>query len=284
VNSGKQKASFIPIWQKKISTYNTADALRKLKQAHRYLEMAKSKEIEKNDRLLCSVTLKMSEDMISHNQENEAINHLKNSLEYANCANIHHKLASIFLKQSQLDKAIYHTDQVYKLDNTEENANIYRSLLIQAAKKFQEQGDFKKAKWYFYKSRNIASSQPVLYQGNNKILLNVLRTNFSHDKNKNGIIPSIEFNIINLNTKPIDYLKTKVIFIYDNQKISEVAKVIVDEKEPILPDNKTLPIGILADRSIEDFNTDKNMRIEIYLSDTTPDKWVLYRNTFVDLK
>ncbi len=267
-------------WGKSLKKGDRLEAIRKFKKSCDYYKKAGSNLSEKALGQIASLFAGISDTLVSYDEDKKAIETLGLSIAYKDNAIAHYKLAKIYEK-SDIDKSLKEYSKAFELNSNIGNKNAYISLLMKKAKILaakENEKDKAKSRLYYMKAKKLDVNLNIPENPDSRILFNLIATKVNEDMERDILIPGIIFNITNISKELIKNLKVKIIFIKDNKQLSMKIIKIADKKTPLKGDDKTSNISIYSDKTVRHVFDDHNLRIQVYISQKTPDKWKLFRN------
>lgn len=265
-------------WGNALKQNDKTEAIRKFKLAYKYYKRSNSPNLLQLKKDVRSVYIDISNDFLKTNKPKEAVDILKLSLNFWNNAETHYRLAKIYEKQGQIDTALVEYKTAFSLNSTVAGTEDYVALLIKKAEIFKEKGDKVSAELYYTRAKKLDSKLNIFINPDNKIILNNLSAKCNENIDKDILIPEISFKLSNISKDKINQLKIKVVFLENNIPFSEEIKTVASDKNPLNNDSSTSLINIFASKPVNYVLDKHNLLAQIYISQKTPEKWVLFRN------
>lgn len=279
----KLLGDFYSEWGNSLKSGNKTGAIRKLKIACMYYKKAELSEeiqVKKNIR---NIYIDISNELMNANKPEDAVNILKISMAFWNNAETHYRLAKIYELDGQVDNAVAEYKKAFKLNPKIANPDSYVKLLVQKAEIFKANGDCVSAELYYTWAKQFDKKVNIPMNPDSKIVLSIIAAKSNQDIDKDILIPEIVLKLSNIEKYKISNLKIKVVFLEDNKPFSEVVKVIATEKNPLNNDSSTSPLNIFASKTVKYAFDKHNIQAQVYISQKTPDKWVLFRKVTLSL-
>ncbi len=146
----------------------------------------------------------------------------------------------------------------------------------------EKKGEITKSKLYAIKARRLNPKQKALLVPEINILFNLVATKVNEDISKDVITPGVIFKINNISKNIINYLKVKIIFIKDGKPLDEQIMILADDENYIPGDSITPDISVYSKQPIKNIFDEHNLEAKVYISQTSPDNWKLYR--YLDIR
>ena len=265
-------------WGNTLKQDDKTEAIRKFKIAYKYYKKSDSPNLVKLKKDVRNVYIDISNDFLKINKPQDAIDILKLSLVFWNNAETHYRLAKIYEKQGKIDAAIDEYKTAFGLNPTVSNPESYVVLLIKKAEILKEKGDKVSAELYYTRAKKFDSKLNIFMNPDSRIIINNLSAKCNENIDKDILIPEISFKLTNISKDKINQLKIKVVFLENNKPFSEEIKTIVSDKNPLMPASSPSPLNLFSSEPVNYVLDKHNLLAQIYISQKTPDKWVLFRN------
>lgn len=265
-------------WGNTLKQTDKTEAIRKFKIAYKYYKKSDSPNLLKLKKDVKNVYIDISNEFLKLNKPLDAIDILKLSLVFWNNSETHYRLAKIYEKLGKIDTAIDEYKTAFGLNPTVSSPESYVALLIKKAEILKEKGDKVSAELYYTRAKKFDSKLNILMNPDSRIIINNLSTKCNENIDKDILIPEISFKLTNISKDKINQLKIKVVFLENNKPFSEEIKTIASDKNPLTNDASTPQINIFSSEPVNYVLDKHNLLAQIYISQKTPDKWVLFRN------
>ena len=210
------------------------DAIRKFKTAYKYYKISNSPNLAKLKKDIINTYIAISNDLISINKPQDAIDILKSSLSFLNNAETHYRLAKIYGKQGNIDNAISEYKTAFNLNpDVSNNKEQYVQLLIKKAELLKGKGDKVSEEFYYAWAKKLDSKLNIPMNPDSRIIIDNLAAKCNENINKDILIPEVSLKLTNISKNKINYLKIKVVFLENNKPFSEEIKTLTSEKNPL---------------------------------------------------
>ncbi|MEI8389933.1 MAG: hypothetical protein WCG23_08625 [bacterium] len=254
------------------------EAIRKFKTSYKYYKLSESPNLLNLKKDIRDIYIDISNDLLNANKPVDSVNILKLSLSFWNNAETHYRLAKIYEKYGKIDNALAEYKMSFTLNPSVSGTDSYFSLLVKKAGISESQGDKITAELYYTLANKLKPKTNIQMNPDNRIILNNVEAKCNENIDKDILIPEISFKLSNISKDTINYLKIKINFLENNKPFSEQVQTLATEKQPLNKDSSTSQINIFSSKPVNYVLDKHNLLAQIYISQKTPDKWVLFRN------
>ncbi len=265
-------------WGETLKATDRPNAIRKFKEAGKYYKKARNKSEKLALNNIAGLYADIADELLGSKKHEEAVEVLKLSLDYRDNALARYKLAKIYEKRHSEQKALEEYSKVFKTDPGFAGKNSYITLLLKKAGEAKAQGDKIKAEYYYRKAKKLDSGLDVPLNPDNSILFSLVATKVNEDLENDLLVPGITFKLINITPDIIDNLRVKVVFLRNEKPISTQVFTIADKENALKGDSESPEINAYSNAPVKHVYDEHNLRVQIYISHYSPDKWKLFRN------
>jgi len=273
-----QIGNFYYTWGESVEQQDKTEALRKYIIAYKYYKAANDKKNLSINEKIKNIYVQIADDLIKSKKVEAAISTLKISLKYKDEADVHNYLARAYLLQGKTELALTEYSVALKLDKHFSGLRDYVALLIIQAEDSTKKGDKVTSELYYTMAKKLNPALKVPFNPDKRLVLNIISTRYNQNIDKDILTPGITLKVTNISNEKISDIKIKVIFKESNIPISEVINIIANSKKALDKDSSTQEINILSTKILNHIFDEHNLTAQIFISQQTPDKWVLYRN------
>ena len=270
-------------WGKKLAGHDDFDSIRKYRVAYEFYSRSNNRKLNGLITVIENAYSKTSDELVKEGKINEAMKILGLSLDFNNNSLAHYKMARI-LESRNIDEAIKEYEKTFKMDS---NGHIfdrsgYANLLVQKGNMYKEQGNELLSEYFYSKAKKISSRIKIPEITDKQLILVLLSARYSENIERDTITPGISFKIMNVSKDPVTYLKVKCVFLDKNKFIDEDLIMIADSKNKIYPNEISPVISSFSPTPINQVFSNHAIQVQIYISQSDPDHWKLYRNIYLD--
>jgi len=253
-------------------------AIRKFRIAYKYYKISNSPNLLKLKQEVRNTYIDISNELVNSKNTKEAVDILKLSLSFWDSAETHYRLAKVYEKQGKIDNALSEYKTAFRLNPSVSSTESYVALLVKRAEIYKEKGDKVSTELYYTLAKNLDTKLNVPMNPDNRIIINNLVAKCNENIDKDILIPEISFKLSNISKNKIKYLKIKVVFLENTKPFSEEVITLASVEKPINNDSSTSQVNIFSSKPVNYVFDKHNLQAQIYISQNTPDKWVLFRN------
>ncbi|OGI04983.1 MAG: hypothetical protein A2104_00075 [Candidatus Melainabacteria bacterium GWF2_32_7] len=279
----EQIGDFYYSWGQKLISDNDFETIRKYREAYEFYKKADSKKVTRARKTIEKAYSQIADKLVADKKISEAINILNLSIEFSNNALAHYKLAKIYETRNE-ELALSEYEKVYKKLRASRrfDSSGYVNLLTKKADMYKARGDAAQTQYYYHLANKVSLTTQIPYITDKHIILTLISARYNENIDRDTVIPGISFKIMNVSKAKVHYLKAKVVF-SDNEKIwSEEVIRIAEPGSPMLPDAITETINTYSTTPMLHVFADHDIKVQIYLSQSEPDNWKLYRNFYFE--
>ncbi|HBH17785.1 MAG TPA: hypothetical protein DDX14_02350 [Cyanobacteria bacterium UBA9579] len=279
----EQIGDFYYSWGDKLRGKDDFEAVRKFRDANDFYKKADSRKIRRAKKSIEKLYAQISDKLVTDNKIPDAIKILGLSVEFSDNILAHYKLAKIYETRNE-ELALNEYEKVYKKITVSRHydSSGYVQLLTRRADMYKERGDETQARYYYHLANKIDSTTRIPYITDKHIILTLLAARYNENIDRDTVLPGISFRLMNVSKETIDYLRVKVVF-YDNGKLwSEETIRIAEQGAPMLPDAVTEIMNTYSRNPMSHVFADHDIKVQVFISQSEPDNWKLYRNFYFD--
>jgi len=266
-------------WGEYIKKTTLPDAIRKFKIAFQYYEKAKNtKKLLTAKKEIINSYIQIAKTFENAAKYEDAEEILNISLDFMDNSLTHYELAELYRQQNKTEQALKEYKTAFEKNPSVAKTDNYVALLILRAKLYEANGDKVSAELYYTLAKKYNNKISVPINPDNRVLISNLTTNCIENFDSDIIIPQIKFKLKNISKENISDLKAKIIFSENNDVFDQQIKNIAFAKNPLKPNTETAEIIIKSSKEIRFALEKHDFLVQIYISQKTPDNWVLFRN------
>lgn len=265
-------------WGTSLIKNDNTEALRKFIIASDYYKESDSPKLTNLNQEIRGIYFDIANSLSNDGNLQEAVNIIKTSLTFWDNAEAHCKLAKLYKEQNKIDNALSEYKTAFSMNPAVESKYDYVQLLIKKAEISRQKGDKVSEKLYYTLANKNNAKVKVPSNPFNNVILTISSTKSNEDMDNDILTPEVSLRLTNISKNIISNLKIKVIF-FDNNKIyAQKIKEVISETRPLNIDSSTDKINIISPESVNYVLDKHELRAQIYISQKTPDEWVLFRN------
>lgn len=257
---------------------NRLEAIRKFKKARTLFQKARSKRSKEALNQIFMTYAEISDVLTENKEYKKAIDILELSIDYEDNAIGRYKLAKIYEKNLEIEKAIKEYSNAFKIDPEVGNINSYAALLMKEAEIMELNGEKVKAELYRLKAKKINAKLDVPDNPDKRILFSLVAIKVNEDIERDALIPGIIFNLTNITDEAIKDLKAKVVFYEGNKPFSTQIMNVANEDYPLEGDARTSDISIYSDKPVKHVFDEHDLWAKVYFYINDSKDWKLFRN------
>jgi len=266
-------------WAEYTKKSSLSDAIRKFKIAFEYYEKAKNiKKLLTTKKEIINSYVKIARTFENAGKFQDAEEILEIALDFMDNSLTHYELAELYRKQNMIDEALSQYKTAFEKNPSVAKTDNYVALLISQAKMYEAKGDKVPAELYYTLAKKYNNKIDVPQNPDNRIIITNFSTGCIENFDSDIIIPQIKFKLKNISKDKISDLKVKVVLSENNDVFNQQIKVISSAGKPLKANNSSEEIVIKSSKEIRFALEKHNFFVQIYISQNTPDNWVLFRN------
>lgn len=220
----------------------------------------------------------MSLEFLSKKKIDQAIDVLKQSIEFIDNPSAHIKLADIYNKQNKKDEAIAEYEKAYEIDTTGASALYLGELLVQKGVEYASKNEMDKAKECFEKAQEVNPSIVIPAEILYSVSISAIKTRLTSNAATNRVFPEVSFVITNKGKEKINFLKAKVVFMEEGKVLSKAEKTIASEQDPISIKGSSETINLSSPTALTNEKNASLIQAKVYLAYDSTSDWKFARN------
>ncbi len=214
---------------------------------------------------------------------NKAIAVLKRALQYDPSADNHIKVAEMYEKKEDLDKAIDWYRKAYELDPRIISLKL-SNMLMKKGRELNEAHLAKEAEKYFAEAKRINETVKLPHDTLYPVKAVNVKLDYKVNADAFSLVPTVVYDIKNDGSYPINFMATRVYFMTGNDKLADANKVIANSNDPLAPRGepkgaRRVELTPASAIPLEDLEKGQ-LRVQIFVSYTRDEntKWYEVKN------